>query len=73
MGRPLYQRGIRLGKPCRRRFSTRQGPARELRLRNTQVLGPSNKFLSHEKSLAGNARRLRFAAAACLSLRRTPL
>lgn len=66
MGRPLCQRGIRLGKPCRQGFSARRKPVfAECGGALPQYPSPSNKFLSHVESLAGIARQLRFLGGAC--------
>jgi hypothetical protein len=61
MGRPLCQRGIRLGKRCCQRFSDRQ---ERLRANCGSALHeyPSliNKFFRHMASLADIARHARF-------------
>lgn len=74
MGRPLCQRGIRLGKRCCQGYSARQERARAIcGSALSEYPSPSSKFLSHAVSPAGIARHLRFLAAACFPPRRTPL
>ena len=72
MGRPLCQRGIRLGKPCCQGFSTRQEFAR-VNCGRALPEYPNliNKFFWHVVSLAGIARQLRFLSPACFPLRRS--
>ncbi len=74
MGRPLFQRRIRLGKRCCQEYSAWQEPV----CANCGSALPEytsliNKFFRHLASLADIARRLRFLAAACFPLRGTPL
>jgi hypothetical protein len=74
MGRPLCQRGIRLGKRCCQEYSGRQERARA-NCGSALPEYPSsfNKFFRHVASPAGIAGQLRFPGAACFPLRRTPL
>lgn len=73
MGRPLCQRGIRLGKRCCQEYSARHESARaNCGSALPEYLSPSNKFLSHAESPADIARQLHFLAGACFRLRSTP-
>lgn len=74
MGRPLSQRGIRHDNRCCQGFSTRQEPACAT-CGSALPEYPSliSKLFRHVVSLADIARQLRFLAAACFPLRRTPL
>ena len=74
MGRLLCQRGIRLGKSCRRGFSAWQERARaNCDSALPEYLSPPNKFHLHAVWLADIARQLHFLAAVCFPARRTPL
>jgi hypothetical protein len=73
MGRPLCQRGIRLGKRCCQEYSGRQERARaNCAGALPEYPSPFNKFFLNVVSLADIARQLRFLAAAFFPPRRTP-
>ena len=68
MGRPLFQRGNGPGNRCCQGLSTRQDCTRlNFGSALLEFPNPSSKFLSRERSIAGNDRQLRFLAGACFS------